>query len=917
MEPLREDSHRMLMQILFNQGNRDAAIVHYNQLCKLLRRELNISPDRETDELLQKIKADAIERPATALRATPNPGSPPDDTTSETAFYGRSAELETLSKNLPEYRLITLLGMGGVGKTHLAREFARSQANHFVDGVYFIPLASLHDVDNVALKIAEVLGLDVKGADDPGKQLCECIGSRSLLLILDNFEHLLEARSLVANLLQNCPRLHMIITSRQKLQLSYETILPVAGLDYESRDTYASEYTPACDLFLHGLRQVRLDYTPGKADLKHIDRIAHMVEGHPLALVLAAGWIDTLSCAEIADELSQSLDLLATELTDVPERQRSVEATLSQTWTLLKTEEQRIFSRLSIFHGGFDRDAATSVAGVSLPFLSAMLNKSLIQHHPDSGRYELHELMRQFAHRKLIEFDEYEQTCNAHADYYFERLKTWTAHFQARADDSTRFTEPRRDFHNIRSAWNHALEKENIQLIAEAVTGLRFFCTICGYERELIGLIEPAVDLASGLDKDVADRSIEFKLLLALGVAYRNVRGYGEPALERIFGRAWTLSEKQPVSPDLFAALYGFWSYNLITGQLDKSRKVVESFRQRLEQQGGVKEDFLVDAAFVVHCLDGPISLMLGNLQRSQKLLETGMQLDNPHRRKPIIAVYGLNFAVSGRYWLALNYCAAGRLDTALHIIGEAMSIARENAHPFVLAFALAGHAFVCLLRGEAESAIEFANEGLDLCQNYALSFHHYMEIFRGIVIAEKDSQRGLEIVEAALQKLETHANYDLLASLAIESMLRQGEIGMAGNWLDRASSHCDSLGLAFFRAELNRLEGAHAAAVNDRRKAVGCIEKAIKLAKDQSALLLELKATMDLVTIMYPDEDPKPVCRRLEIAIEQFREGFDTAPLMRARRLLEQCGIRAAATGNRDKDSDGENRESGGVCAH
>ncbi|MDT8307390.1 MAG: helix-turn-helix domain-containing protein, partial [Anaerolineae bacterium] len=316
-----------------------------------------------------------------------------------TPLVGREAELATLTQLLtdPGCRLLTVVGPGGIGKTRLAVEAACYVWERFADGIFFASLATTSSPEFMVPAIGQAVGLDFSGRAEPRRQLASYLSNRQLLLLLDNLEHLLEGVDLVAELLARAPELKLLATSRERLALSGEWVFEVQGLPVPAEgEAEALEKYSAAQLFLQRARRAQVDFGLSAEDRPEVVRICRLVEGMPLAIELAAAWVTVLSCAAIADEIERGLDILRTTLRDVPKRQRSMRAVFEHSWELLAEEEQLALCQLSLFRGGFQRDAAQAVGGANLPVLSALFSKSLLRRN-ESGRYDLHELIRQCA----------------------------------------------------------------------------------------------------------------------------------------------------------------------------------------------------------------------------------------------------------------------------------------------------------------------------------------------------------------------------------------------------------------------------------------------------------------------------------------------------------------------------------------
>ncbi len=348
-----------------------------------------------------------------------------------TPFVGREEELASLARLLADedLQLITILGPGGMGKTRLALEASQRQSAAFSDGVYFVALAPLTAPEQMPPAIAEAVRFSFYDGGSPREQLIDFLREKQMLLVLDNFEHLLEGTALVAEILQNAPAVRVLATSRERLNLQSETVLLLDGMDFPEWETPedAAAYS-AVRLFLQSAHRMQPDFALSADNIGYVARICRLVQGVPLGIVLAAAWIGMLELSEIASEIERSLDFLESDLRDLPERQRSLRAVFEYSWNLMSEHERDVFMRLSVFRGGFTREAAQEVSGASLKTLMTLVNKSLLRRDP-SGRYDVHELLRQYAEARLhgnaaAEAD----TRNRHSTFYTTLLALQNPH---------------------------------------------------------------------------------------------------------------------------------------------------------------------------------------------------------------------------------------------------------------------------------------------------------------------------------------------------------------------------------------------------------------------------------------------------------------------------------------------------------
>lgn len=336
-----------------------------------------------------------------------------------TSFIGREKELTEIAALLADKdcRLLTVVGPGGIGKTRLALEVARQQEPYFKDGVFDVALAPVVASDLVVTTIADRLGLNLRGQDTPQAELSQYLQDKQLLLVLDNFEHQIEASVLLSDLLQAAPDLKLLVTSRERLNLQEEWTVVLEGLAYpKDSSSEALESFSAVRLFLQRARQVHTKFSlQDHADA--VITICQQLEGMPLGLELATSWLRVMPCEQIVVQMERDLDFLTTPVRNVPERHRSLRRVFDQSWRLLTLEEQAVFARLSIFQGGFDLEAALYVANASPRLLASLVDKSFIRQQT-SGRYDLHELLRQYAAERLSQVQEFDAIAQRHLDYF-------------------------------------------------------------------------------------------------------------------------------------------------------------------------------------------------------------------------------------------------------------------------------------------------------------------------------------------------------------------------------------------------------------------------------------------------------------------------------------------------------------------
>ncbi len=490
LDNLNEPAHREIMRLYEQSGQVNAALRQYEACRRILQDELAVPPEAATTALYQQMKAQRTSQITSPSRGgartrTPVPAFLPRETT---PMIGRESELAFLRERLanPETRLLTLIGPGGSGKTRLAVEAASLCIGFpynilFTNGIYFVGLASASTPDQIIPFIAQALGFQfhlrpgqVLSAVELEEQIIQYLEKKEILLVLDNLEHLVEGAPLLSDLLAGAPGLRILATSRARLMLPEERVVEVGGLPYPENDRVADiQSYAAVQLFVKGYERAkgsRLSRA-GKsglsipsASLPAVAQICRLLEGMPLGIELASSWSKFFSCDEIATKISASLDFLtspAPKSSDpqISQRHHSLRAVFEHSWVLLDDIERGVLMRLAVFQGGFTREAALHVGGASLRTLSALVDQSLVR-RVSSIRFDLHELIKQYAFEKLNERPQFLSDAHErHADYYCQWLLAMFEQMKGTNQAST-LTALRFEQQNIRRIWRWLIEHE-------------------------------------------------------------------------------------------------------------------------------------------------------------------------------------------------------------------------------------------------------------------------------------------------------------------------------------------------------------------------------------------------------------------------------------------------------------------------
>jgi DNA-binding SARP family transcriptional activator/predicted ATPase len=715
LDPLNEVAHRRLMRVYAKSGQRAAALAQYEKCETVLEEELGVSPEPATVALWQAIKAGDIsgqvEESAPApvsKRQVPASHNLPEQ---PMPFVGRIQELDEIEQMLalPETRLLTFVGQGGSGKTRLAIETARRCLNQdmplFSDGIYFVPLGWLDSPDSVLSTVAYTLNFNFFNDEsvDSLTQLLGYLSSKKMLLVLDNYEHLLgeAGLDLPVAILAQAPGVKMLTTSRVRLNVRGEQIYQVAGMrlpDVESDVTWddpkvANEFS-AVRLFCQQAQRIQPDFSLTAENVTDVVRICQFVNGLPLGIELAVAWLPLLSPAEIAAEIKRNLDFLTTEQRDVPQRQRSLRAVFESSWNLLSPEEQNVYQKLSIFRGSFSREAAQDVAGASLHDLMALFNKSLVWRE-GNGRFQLHELLRQYAAERLhANGDLYAPVIARFSQYFLEFLRTQTEIMKGPAQ-KTAFDAVEMEEENVKLAWLWAVERGEYQLARSVMNGLLIFYMARSLYKDLNVLLKAGLDtvetaVAAG-QNDRETRLMRVTIMAYLG--WTAVDEFSKYAPNHLAEQAMPLVQELEAQAELglgYVMLTSIYTWTV-------DREVgLQYFRDSIQmiRDSGDRHTL----AMALSVLGGTLT-SLTHWEEARELLAEAIEINRQLRN---------------RFMLAISLQTLGYAEGISRNYERAFQIYEECQQIYLELNVLRGAASICFDMGEVSSAMGQYRQGMD-----------------------------------------------------------------------------------------------------------------------------------------------------------------------------------------------------------
>lgn len=848
LEPWNEEAHRERMRTLAMSGQRSAALAQYNLCVSNLLEEFQADPTDETVTLYEQIHYEEIEIDKGSEQEPPREAlsSPPrlsNILPRPSMCIGRTSELDELEAMLVagETRLLTLLGGGGSGKTTVCRELlhrSRLLKEHYTDGVFIIPLASVHQPSELPSVLAQSLGLATQMKGESTQRCCDFLRNKRALLFWDHFEHGLDAIPLLQTLLEQTPHVTHLVASRVPLELSSERRYPLQGLAPQD----------AVTLFTYWAHKVEPHFDHAhEADA--IAAICQQVSGVPLAVELAANWVQMFDCKEIHHELQRDGSLLHTEWSDFPEHHRSMQSIFAQTWKWLSPEQQRAFACIAVFRGGFGLKEARQIAKTSLGTLMSLWERALLQ-QPQKGRFLLQELLLHFARQKLEELPNAQDYRDAHTAHFLSMLQEYQDGFVGRFPHRTKkILEQELD--NIRAAWQRAiLERKTAALIA-AAKGLSLLFQALGLFAESEKLfssalqacdaagIAPSVSAPLLLGQAFAQAHIgrHEQVLLSLGSfdQEHDLPGPQRAELYRILGHAYVISGAYDQAFEVLTKASELYKTNPdIYGQSDTTTQLGRVHWRRSEYQSanrilqdglsydratgykyGIAQklnllgftcegkaahqqslDYLEQALAIVEELDYQVdeARYLNNIGVIyRRLSQLDQALTCYKRSQAIFQTLGLNMNVSACHVnIGVIHWHLGQYDEALASFREALHLQRELGEESKRGVTLSNMGKLYKEKGEFREAITCLEEAMALEQ----ALGHQKEVGRihGLLAevhnASGSFEEALEHIEKGLtliRKLEYVPHLSWLLATSAEALYQLGRTKDAKEHIEEA----------------------------------------------------------------------------------------------------------------------------------
>jgi len=815
-------------------------------------------------------------------------------------LIGLDAAVQQLKDVLTERRAVTLTGPGGIGKTTLALEAARSMFAAFHGDAWLVELASLSDPELVPATVANVLGLKPGVGGIFPETIARAIGERRLLLILDNCEHVIDAAaSLAETIVRICPATSIIATSREILRIAGECVYHVPPLKvpppHQERADLVLGHS-AVQLFIARAQALRLDFSPHEESLSAIAAICRRLDGIPLAIEFAAARAATLGVQQVASNLDDRFRLLTSGRRPASRRHRTLRATLDWSYELLSEQERRLLRHLAIFPGGFTLEAATAIvcerddaAPVILEELASLVAKSLVTLRVTAAatRWRLLETTRAYALDRLAENGERDAVARRHADYYRDLFQRAVGESETRPPAEW-LAAYGIDIDNVRAALDWAFSPLGDSLVGIALTlaSVPHWFQLLRMEECREWVERALARVGSGSDQD---EYLRMQLLAAYAESLGMVRGDIREAREA-WEEAVKLAETHGEGKHRLRMLWGLWGHLSQCGEL-------RAALARGEEFFAVAADASDPAAMLIGDLVIGISQhFLGNQTDARSHIERMLE----HYPDPPPASHTVDFLFGQREiaWacLARVFWLQGFPDQAMRAARRIAEEARSFHHlPTACNVLVSAACAIALFVGDLAAAEYFLSILFDRLGSMHSHWNVWGQCAEGMLLIRRgDFVTGSQQLRTGLDELHNTgaARHNTMFQAAMAHGL--GASGRAAEGLASINAliaRCSRNEELWYFAELLRLKGAlvleegtPAAAAMAEDHFLG----ALNVARQQGALAWELRCATSLASVWHEQGRGKEARALLSPVYDRFTEGFQTADLRSARTLLD-----------------------------
>ena len=816
-------------------------------------------------------------------------------------LIGRDGDIEEVISLAADHRFVTLIGTAGIGKTRLAFEVARHLLPRFADGVWIGELELLADPHLVPVTVGAALGLELQAGVASPETVAATLGSKQILLLLDNCEHVIgAAAAMVEALLHANPAARVIATSREPLRAESEHLYHVRPLAVPTEDVLGLQDIlghGAVALFVARAQAADPHFAPNRQTAAVIAAVCRRLDGIPLALELAAARASTVGLQQLASRLDDRFSLLTEGRRTALRRHHTLRAALDWSYELLAEPERVLLRQLSVFAGAFTLAGANAViagAGVRtsdvIDGLGNLVNKSLIAAEAAgaTAHYRLLETTRAYAREKLADLGELEQAARKHAEYYRDLCGQAEAEWQTRPAAEW-LADYGRQLSNVRAAldWAFAPGGDTSIGIALTAAAVPLWCQLSMLD-ECRRRVEQALShVAAGSARNA---HCEMQLEAALGLALFHTKGStGET------GAAWTrtlaIADRLKNTEYQLRALWGLWSYGLASADYRAALAFAQRFRRLAAKQPDPTDRLIADRMI------GTALRYMGDLGNARRRIERmlGQYIDPPHRSHAIRFVWDQR--VAGEMVLAAILWLQGFPDQAMRTAQRTIESARAREHTISLCYALSNAACpVALWVGDLAAAESYVSRLLDHSAKLAMAIWTAEGgCLKGALLLKRGRvDEGLQLLRTSLDELRetgSVSRYWAFLGVLAEGFAAAGEVAAGLAAIDEALERSDNGGERWCIAELLRIKG-ELILLEDAPDAAAAAEdhfrQALNWARRQGALSWELRAATSLARVWRDQGRGDEAHQLLEPVYNQFTEGFETADLRAAKALLD-----------------------------
>jgi predicted ATPase/DNA-binding winged helix-turn-helix (wHTH) protein len=810
-------------------------------------------------------------------------------------LVGRANAVQHLRGLLSAYRVVTLTGPGGIGKTKLALEVARSLFPAFHGDRWLVDLASLSDPGLVPSEVASVLGLKLGGDEISDESVARAIGVERLLLVLDNCEHVIDAAARLAEkIVRMCPRATILATSREILKIEGEYVYRVPPLDVPSPDEEPGNILShsAVQLFIATTTALHSDFSPNGENLATIAAICRRLDGIPLAIDLAATRVATLGLQEVAAGLDNRLGMLTGGRRTALPRHQTMRATLDWSYELLPEPERLVMRRLAVFIGDFTAEAVSLVAAggeIAPPeavcFLANLVTKSLVMVEVGSGitHYRLHETTRAYALDKLAETGEFDQVARRHANYYRDLFDSAEIELDT-LPTSVWLMRYGHQIGQVRAALDWAFSPTGDAKLGVALTVAAVpLWVYLALNEECRGRVERA--LAGSAESRDARRNMQ--LHAALGAALFVTKG-ADPETVAVWTKAFDIAESLDDADYRLRALYGLFSDCTNSGRFGAALAIAERFSscaaKSIDPADGAIGDRLVGASL----------LGLGDLDGARRHIERMLDL-YVARRSHIIRYQRDQRLLARSYHFEILWLQ-GFPDQTMHSVECGVVDARVSDHPVSLCTTLTFASSNALHVGDLTLAERHVKALLDLSARHALTrWNAIGRCFESVFLIKRgDISGGLELLRTAFARVPqgsfTVFYTPVLAEIA-DALGRDDKAAEGLAIVDEALARSESNEERWFVAEFLRIKGELVLRQGAPQAAMAAEQyflRSLDWARRQGALSWELRTSTSLARLQHDQGRTAEARSLLQSVYNRFSEGFETADLKTAKAYLD-----------------------------